>query len=247
MQDHIVKKIIESQETISTRKELQSFLGIINQVRNFIPYLSIYTISLTKKLKKNEQFEWTIKDDENIKKIKELVKKLPKLEFPDENKTYTWIVESDASKTHNAYGGVLKYRYTGEKQEHVCRYYSGTFKNNEANWEINRKELKAVKNNLLHFECYIVYSEFILRIDSKVVKDWLTGKLKDSITRKKINSIITDINVFSYKLELIKSTDNLFADYLSRNYTTVSGNKPRISKKDTVPHGGTNTCKKSVI
>ena len=49
------------------------------------------------------------KIQKHIKIIKNLCKKLPKLYFPDENKTFTYIVETDSSD--HSYGGVLKYKY----------------------------------------------------------------------------------------------------------------------------------------
>lgn len=63
----------------------------------------------------------------------------------------------------------------------MCRYHSGTLENNEINWDINKKELKAVKNALEKFEIYAVYKKFILRIDNSTVKGWLTNKLSETI------------------------------------------------------------------
>ena len=40
MQTHIVQKIITIDENIDTKKKLQSFLGLVNQVREYIPKLA---------------------------------------------------------------------------------------------------------------------------------------------------------------------------------------------------------------
>ena len=40
MLTHIVQKIINSEEQIDTKKKLQSFLGLVNQVREYIPNLA---------------------------------------------------------------------------------------------------------------------------------------------------------------------------------------------------------------
>ena len=37
MQTHIVQKKINSNEALDTKKKLQSFLGLVNQVREYIP------------------------------------------------------------------------------------------------------------------------------------------------------------------------------------------------------------------
>ncbi|DAF42458.1 TPA_asm: replicase [Bacopa monnieri virus 3] len=222
MQSHIAIKLLEFTENIETRKQLQSFLGLINQLREFIPKLSKHLVPLQKKLKKDIQWSWTQDDIKLINKIKEMCKDLPKLEYPDENKKFTWIIETDASTSINAYGAVLKYKYEENKQEYICRYFSGTFKQNEEKWDINRKELMAVKNGILKFEPYICFNKFILRTDNSTVKSWLSQKLKNSIIRKEINRLITDIRMYDFTIELLKSTNNFYADKLSRSVERIN-------------------------
>ena len=96
MQTHIVQKIITIDENIDTKKKLQSFLGLVNQVREYIPKLAEHLKPLLKKLKKDVEYHFENKDKKHIKIIKNLCKKLPKLYFPDENKTFTYIVETDS-------------------------------------------------------------------------------------------------------------------------------------------------------
>jgi len=142
MQTHIVQKIINLDENIDTKKKLQSFLGLVNQVREYIPKLAENLKPLQKKLKKDVEYGFDEKDKEQIRKIKILCKKLPKLYFPDENKKFTYIVETDSS--NHSYGGVLKYKYDKEKIEHHCRYYSGSYTEPQEKWEINRKRIICI-------------------------------------------------------------------------------------------------------
>lgn len=53
MQTHIVQKIINSNEQLDTKKKLQSFLGLVNQVRKYIPKLAENLKPLQQKLKKD--------------------------------------------------------------------------------------------------------------------------------------------------------------------------------------------------
>nr|AWA81915.1 replicase [Sweet potato vein clearing virus] len=214
MQNHIVTKIIQCEEVLDTKKKLQSFLGLINQVREYVPNIAKELLFLQKKLKKDVEYHFDSQDQEKLKKIKEKCSNLPKLLFPDETKQFDWIVETDASEI--SYGGVLKYKYHQDKIEYHCRYYSGTFKDNEKNWEINRKELLSVFKCLYAFEPYIVYNKFILRTDNTQVKYWLTGKLDNSVTTKEIRRLVVKINCYNFDVVVIKSKDNCFADYLSR-------------------------------
>ena len=112
MQQHIVQKIINSKEELDTKKKLQSFLGLVNQVREYIPKLAETLKPLQKKLKKDIEYNYDEKDKKQVQKIKLLCKELPKLQFPDENRKFIYIVEADASEY--SYGGVLKYRYEAE-------------------------------------------------------------------------------------------------------------------------------------
>ncbi|AAF08289.1 polyprotein [Tobacco vein clearing virus] len=214
MQTHIVQKIINLDENIDTKKKLQSFLGIVNQVREYIPKLAENLKPLQKKLKKDVEYSFDEKDKEQIKKIKILCKKLPKLYFPDENKKFTYIVETDSS--NYSYGGVLKYRYNKEKIEHHCRYYSGSYTEPQEKWEINRKELFALYKCLLAFEPYIVYTRFIVRTDNTQVKWWITRKVQDSVTTKEIRRLVLNILNFTFTIEIINTNKNVVADYLSR-------------------------------
>ena len=69
MQTHIVQKIITIDENIDTKKKLQSFLGLVNQVREYIPKLAEHLKPLYKKLKKDVEYHFDNKDKEHIKNI----------------------------------------------------------------------------------------------------------------------------------------------------------------------------------
>ena len=153
-----------------------------------------------------------------VQKIKLLCKELPKLQFPDENRKFIYIVEADASEC--SYGGVLKYRYEAEKLEHHCRYYSGTFNETEIKWEINRKELCSLYKCLLEFEPYIVYNKFIVRTDNTQVRWWLTKKIQNSVTTKEIRRLVLNILNFTFTIEVISTNKNVIADYISRKSYT---------------------------
>ena len=98
---------------IYIKNKLQSFLGIVNRVRENIQKLAEYLKPLNKKLRKDVESYFDVKDKEHIRRIKNLGKKLPKLCFPNENKPFTYIIETDSS--NHSYGGVLKYRYEKRK------------------------------------------------------------------------------------------------------------------------------------
>ena len=69
---------------------------------------------------------------------------------------------------------------------------------------------------MLAFEPYIVYNKFIVRTDNTQVKWWITKKIDDSVTTKEIRRLILNILNFTFTIEIIKTDENLIADYLSR-------------------------------
>ena len=62
MQTHIVQNIINSNEQLDTKKKLQSFLGLVNQVREYIPKLAENLKLLQQKLKKDVEYQFDKKD-----------------------------------------------------------------------------------------------------------------------------------------------------------------------------------------
>jgi hypothetical protein len=59
LQEHIISEIREFPEKIEDKKQLQSFLGILNYGRNFIKNLSKKETLLFEKLKKDKEFVCT--------------------------------------------------------------------------------------------------------------------------------------------------------------------------------------------
>lgn len=68
MQQYIVQKIINTDEILDTKKKLQSFLGLVNQVREYVPKLAEYLKPLQKKLKKDVEYNYMIKKIQNKSK-----------------------------------------------------------------------------------------------------------------------------------------------------------------------------------
>ena len=65
-----------------------------------------------------------------VKRLKDICSNLPKLRLPNENDNL--ILQTDASDKY--WAAILKIDL-GE----ICRYTSGTFNNNQINYEINEK------------------------------------------------------------------------------------------------------------
>ena len=92
-------------------------------------------------LTKKNQTGWSEKHTMIVKKLKDICSNLSKLRSPNENDNL--ILQIDAS---NKYWAAILKTDLGE----ICRYTSGTFNNNQINYDINEKELLAIIKRLIN-------------------------------------------------------------------------------------------------
>ena len=78
------KKVLEFSE-IKNKKELQSFLGLVNQARNYIPNLARLTAKISRLAGEKSIWTWNEQTKKIIEQIKKLCQNLPKLTIPIDN------------------------------------------------------------------------------------------------------------------------------------------------------------------
>lgn len=218
IQEHIITKILDKHKKIKNKKELQSILGLINQVRHFVPRLAeiLKPIQQKLKIKDEEEWSWTIEDEKTIEKIKNYCKQyVIKMSYPTKREDMNWIIEVDASK--NSYGSCLKYKPKNDKTEYISRYNSGTFKESEQNYDINRKELIAIYKGLEHYSIFTTEGSKKIRTDNSQAYYWIKNKTKGTIDMKNIKGILAKISMYDFDIEIIEGKTNIIADYLSRH------------------------------
>ena len=94
--DHKNWKVMQQWQTPTNVKELQSFLGSVNNLSKFIPYLSDFRRPLQELLKKENEFCWMSIHDEAFKKLKSAIVKDMTLKYFDANLPI--YIETDTSK-----------------------------------------------------------------------------------------------------------------------------------------------------
>lgn len=150
LQEHIVEKVQKFPEDLKEKKQLQSFLGVVNFAGVFIKNLVKHRKVFSNLLKKDAPFIWTDEHRQGLLQLKEVCRNLPKLGMPqDENEL---ILYTDASD-HWWAAVLTKITPNGEEP---CRYCSCLFSESEAIWwHINEKEFfavrKAFKNGLYFY------------------------------------------------------------------------------------------------
>ena len=80
--------------------------------------------------------------------------------MPNENDNL--ILQTDASDKYWAV--ILK-----SDLREICRYISGTFNNNQINYDINEKKLFAIIKGINKFEVFLLHKPFIIEINNTQV------------------------------------------------------------------------------
>ncbi|XP_024971957.1 uncharacterized protein LOC112510840 [Cynara cardunculus var. scolymus] len=93
-QPHVAQELRKFPDKLTSQKEIQQFLGLINYMADFLSKLSSHTVHLFPMLKKDSP-PWTDKQTLAVKAIKQLADVMPPLKIP--TATDKRILQTDAS------------------------------------------------------------------------------------------------------------------------------------------------------
>ena len=149
--------VIKQWPTLTNVTELQSFLGSVNYLCKFIPYLSDLRQPLQELLKSDSEFLWTQVHDKAFKNLKQAICKDNALQFFDSD--LPLCIEADASQ--KGIGTVMlqpdkkcKNTSTTEIPNNLrpAAYASKTLTSCESNYSNIERELLGVLFSVLHFK-----------------------------------------------------------------------------------------------
>ncbi|KAL2095578.1 hypothetical protein ACEWY4_007726 [Coilia grayii] len=124
------------------RKQLQQFLGFANFYRRFIRNYSSVAAPLTALTSTKQSFSWTTAAaDEAFCSLKTRFTSAPILQVPDPERQF--VVEVDAS--YIGVGAVLSHQRPEDNKLHPCAYFSRHLSPAERNYDIEDRELLAIK------------------------------------------------------------------------------------------------------
>ncbi|KAK4407362.1 putative enzymatic polyprotein [Sesamum angolense] len=121
LQEHIVEKIRNFPDVLKDKKQLQSFLGVVNFAGIFIKDLAKYRKDFRPLLKETESAKWKWEEihTQRIRELKQVCNNLPKLAIPQDEDEL--VVYTDANDYRWA-AVLMKKTTTGEEP---CRYTGG--------------------------------------------------------------------------------------------------------------------------
>jgi hypothetical protein len=191
------------------KKQMRSFVGLVNFYRKFAPHIATYLSPLNEILKKQytDKICWTESLKKNFENIIKLMVGSTPLYLPKPNDKF--VLQTDACDF--AVAAVLWQRLdTGDVP---IAFASKKLTSSQMNYPIIEKECYAIRWAVEFFHEYLVASEFIIKTDHAPLK-WLHQN-KNVCSRRMRWSL--ELQTYTFHLEYIKGKDNLLADVLSRN------------------------------
>ena len=187
-----------------SRKQLRSFLGLINYFASFIPGLAGLSRPLYELCHSDQPFEWSQSLLSSFKDIINQVAHAPALTFI--NYDHPVIIRTDASDI--AVGGVLFQEYAGTT--HFVQFWSKAFTGAEKSWCTIEKEAFAMYYGILHCRHFVSGHHFILETDHRNLV-YLHRAEVPKLVRWRLR-----LQEFDFEVRHIPGATNLVADILSR-------------------------------
>ena len=193
----------------TTIKELQSFLGMVNYYRKFVPHAAHHMAHLFDCLKgRPKDLTWTQDSQSSFDAIKEALAKAALLHHP--RPTAPLALTTDASKL--AIGGVLE--QLGPKGWEPLGFYSSRLQRQQQLWPPYDRELLAAWKGVRHFREMLEGRAFTLYTDHESLVPSI-GKKGDPQTARQQYQL-SGIAEYTTDIRYIQGKSNVVADALSR-------------------------------
>ena len=193
-----------------TKKELRSFLGFVGYYRRFIPNFATLAAPLTDltKAKLPNQIAWGDSQEEAFKALKSRLESSPILQLPNCDKQF--FLRTDASNV--GIGAVLLQENEETQEKFPVGYASRKLLSREKAYATVEKEALAIIWGVQKYEPYLYGREFVLQTDHQALAYLHRAKQ----TNARIMRWALTLQPYRFRVESLKSAENVGADFLSR-------------------------------
>ena len=207
LHDDNVRKIMEAARP-TTKKQVRAFMGLANYYREYVPNFAAVTVPLTDLLKKGQPnaVKWEEPQERAFQTVRTLLTRRPILRLPDPKRTF--ILRTDAS--NDGVGAVLMQVHDGKP--YPVSYGSKKLTAAERNYSTIEKECLAIVWGVKKFELYLQGVPFVSQTDHQPLNYLNSAKFINS----RVMRWAMYLQNFNIKLECIKGSENVGADYMSR-------------------------------
>lgn len=191
-----------------TKTQLRSFLGLVGYYRRFIPNFASVACPLSDKTRKGEsnKIKWEASQEQAFQTLKKKVTSAPILHLPDLSQPF--ILRSDASEY--GLGAVLLQEIMGEK--FPIAFASKKMTECQRRYSVMEKECLAIIWAVGKFQAFLFGREFVIETDHQP----LACLRKSKVSNGRIMRWALSLQPYRYRLKVIKGSENIEADYMSR-------------------------------
>jgi hypothetical protein len=207
LQEGNVRKIQEAPRP-ETKKQVRSFLGLTGYYREYIPNYSAIAVPLTDLTKKGNpnKVEWGVAHEKAYNTLKQLLTSKPVLKLADLDKPF--VLRTDASDV--GIGAVLLQEHDGDV--FPVAYASKKLLPRERAYSTMEKECLALVWAVKKFEVYVYGQSFTIQTDHQP----LVYLNRSKLSNERIMRWAMFLQSYRIRIEAIKGSQNVGADYLSR-------------------------------
>lgn len=192
----------------TTKKELRSFLGLLNFYRRFLPNLSSVICPLTNMLRKAfpDKLVWPEDKSNSFRTAVRMLSEDVSLTIPKPN--YKFVLHTDACDY--GIGAVL----CQEIDDHIrpISFVSRKLNKAEMNYSVIEKECLAIRWAISRFSEYLYGGKFIVKTDHAPLQWLRQNKNKNS----RLMRWALELQQYDFSICYIRGSENLLADLLSR-------------------------------
>ena len=188
----------------SNRKEVQSFMGLINYLTKFSPHLTELSEPVRELIKEKVPFNWGPEHQESFEALKKELVKAPVLAYYNSRKET--ILQTDAST--KGLGACLL------QEDEPIYFASKALTEMQRGYVAIEIESLAVAWAVEKFHHFLYSCHFILETDQKPLEAILSRSLNQATPR--IQHILIRTLPYNFTVRYIPGTRNLLADCLSR-------------------------------
>ena len=197
-----IKKKIEAIQRIAepkTKKELRSFIGVVNYYRDMWIRRSHVLAPLAALTSKDAKWKWTDEHRKSFNDIKNIISREVMLAYPDFSKPFE--IHTDAS--HHQLGAVIS------QEGKPIAFYSRKLNPAQSRYTTTERELLSIVETLKEFRTILLGHRIIVHTDHKnlVCKHFNTER----VMRWRLI-----LEEYGPELNYIKGANNIVADALSR-------------------------------
>ncbi|CAB4435127.1 unnamed protein product [Rhizophagus irregularis] len=188
-------------------KGVRSILGLCTYYRKFIKDFSKIVKPITSLLRKDERFEWGIKQHEALEVLKRKLTEEPVLRQPDWSRKFILITGASGI----GLGAVLAQK-DDKGLEYVIEYASKSLNRTEQRWPITEQECYAIVWGIQHFHKYLINRKFEVVTDHAALKGLMTAK----VPKGKRSRWVMELEQYDFEITHRPGKENKNADALSR-------------------------------